>query len=190
MTIQDDVIALYKSGAKRIVLDEIKPRPTINSVVGVGYSNTMTTADGSISFIRREVLVVYSHLIITADGAFEVPLDWLTDNGSYPSGTAIPSPLPASLINAAGTLQLDIDVQYYEQKRVHAVGYDINGTYQEDQMLVYMGMPFEGAIYQGASKLTYSIWSPRLYMHIAPGITPQSVLDRKDYYQSLGILLI
>lgn len=183
MSIQDDVIKLYKAGAKRIVLDEIKPRPAIAAAVGVGaVSAAVKTA--STSTVRKEVITVYSHLIITGDGAFERPIGWPID-GAYPPGTVMPSPLPDSIVDG----KLDIDVQHYEQKRVHLVVYQ-NGDYlEEDWFLVPLAMPFEGGgTYQGIGQLTASLWSAPLYMTVAPVPLTSKAAARRDEFLSLSII--
>lgn len=130
--------------------------------------------------VRREVKTTYSHLIITADGAFEMPLGW-PGNGDYPTGTPIPSPLPDSLKVVGALLKLDTGVQYYEQRRVHSIFFeeittttDNNGVdtetkvLVEEQYLVDMAVPFFGyGYYQGTAAYTTS-WQPLLEELISP----------------------
>ena len=60
MSIQDDVLKLAKTGAKRIVLADINTRPAILEKVGVGRpgTNTGTGGSGSIASPLTESTVV------------------------------------------------------------------------------------------------------------------------------------
>lgn len=168
MSISDDVNKLYRAGAKRIVLDEIAQRPAIPAKTGVGeYKAPEASASSGVAVTRTEVITVYSHLIITEDGAFEKPSLWPSD-GYYPVDTVIPSPLPASLIVDAGRLILDTTVQYYEQKRVHIVGFDSDAGYQEDHYLVPLAAPFAAdGYYQGITRHATGVYTPMLYLQRA-----------------------
>jgi hypothetical protein len=58
MSIQDDVVKLAKTGAKRIVLADINTRPAILEKVGVGRPGTNTsTGGGSIASPLTETTV-------------------------------------------------------------------------------------------------------------------------------------
>lgn len=189
MSIQDDVNKLYRAGAKRIVLDEIGQRPAIPAKVGVGEYQAPTSSGGggSVAATRTEVLTVYSHLIITEDGAFERPSSWPSD-GAYPSGTAIPSPLPGSLINDGGTLKLDTTAQYYEQKRAHLVGFDSDAGLQEDHYLVPLAAPFAAdGYYQGITRHATGVYSPTLYLQNATSGLSTAASDRVAELITAGI---
>ena len=60
MSIQDDVVKLAKSGAKRIVLADLKTRPAILEKIGVGKpgANTSTGGGGAIASPLTESTVV------------------------------------------------------------------------------------------------------------------------------------
>lgn len=179
MSIQDDVLKLYKSGAKRVVLADINTRPQIPLTVGVGKPSSSLSAGNSSAVVRKHVITVFSHLIITADGAFERPHGWPAD-GEYPAGTSIPSPLPPSLINDAGTLRLDVDVQYYEQKRVHLMVYEVSDFTHEDQMLIPFAAPYEGlGQYIGLDK-TASVWSADLFLESSSETLSDAAQARLD----------
>lgn len=179
MSLQDDIAKLAKSGVKRIVLDDLPPRPSIGRTVGVGLPSSPAATDTGGGTIRRHVITVYSHLIITADGAFERPHGWPVD-GAYPAGTAIPDPLPDSLINDAGTLKLDIDVQYYEQKRVHLVVYEVGDVLQEDHLLVAFAAPYESqGQYQGLEHPS-GLWAADLFLESYSGGLSEQAQTRKD----------
>lgn len=162
MTIQDDVNRLYRAGAKRIVLKEIPQRPPITQTVGFG-KYPVKANDTVPAAVRTEVITVYSRIIITEDGAFERPHGWPSD-GAYPAGTAIPSPLPNSLINDAGVLKLDTNVQHYEQKRVHLVAFDGEDQLYEDHYLIPLAAPYAAdGYYQGIIDHASGPWSPDLF---------------------------
>lgn len=187
MSIQDDVNKLYRSGAKRIVLSEIAQRSQIPEKVGVGEYQAPIQVTNNSSIIRTEVFAVYTHLIITQDGAFERPYGWPL-NGDYPIGTAIPSPLPDSLKESGGTLSLDINVQYYEQKRVHLVGFDSDNGLSEDHYLITLAAPFEAdGYYQGITSHAGGVYIPVLYLQNASSGLSTDATTRLTELQSLGI---
>ena len=187
MSIQDDVNKLYRAGAKRIVLSDIAQRPAVPAKVGVGLPVEASSGSSVVGAVRTEVVTVYSHLIITEDGAFERPSGWPT-NGAYPAGTTIPSPLPASLINDGGTLKLDTAAQYYEQKRAHLVGFDSDSGYQEDHYLVPLAAPFAAdGYYQGITSHAASVYAPTLYLQNATAGLSTAAADRVTELTGLGI---
>ncbi len=186
MTIQDDVLKLYKSGAKRVVLADINSRPSIPAKIGVGKA--AENSAGTVSIVKTEVISVYSKLIITEDGAFERPAGWPT-NGAYPSGTAIPSPLPASLINDAGVLKLDINVQHYEQKRVHLAAFDADDGLNEFHYLVKLAAPYDASgYYQGITRHASGPFSPALYRDNATAGLSTAAADKLSELDGLGIV--
>jgi hypothetical protein len=103
-----------------------------------------------------ERLNVWSELIITEDGAFEVPDGWPL-NGDYPSSAVAPDPLPPSLKLVSSVLSLDTGVQYYLQKRVHMVYFTQDLTaqtkaFRQDDLYIPFAWPFLGlGYYQGVS---------------------------------------
>lgn len=186
MSVQDDIVKLAKTGAKRIVLADINTRPPIAAALGVGkpVANTVATA----AAVRTEVITVYSLLIITEDGAFERPHGWPT-NGAYPAGTAIPSPLPNSLINDAGTLKLDTNVQHYEQKRVHLVAFDSDSQFYEDHYLIPLAAPFAAdGYYQGITDHATGVWAPDLFRVNASAGLSTAAAARVVELDGMGIM--
>jgi hypothetical protein len=176
MTIQDDVLKLYKGGAKRIVLKDIAGRQQIGETIGVGsFAGSGNSAASTVS--RVEVINVYSKLIITEDGAFERPYGWPA-NGDYPAGTPVPSPLPNSLIYTGGVLSLDISVLYYEQRRCHIAVFSTTSGLVEDDFLIPLAMPYSGAYYQGLSGYFLGVFSPVFYQ-VAASASPSDALVAK-----------
>lgn len=161
MSIKNHINAIvWEPGKYRRLLAPKTARASIPAKVGKGKYVAPVTPGVATGGSRKEVITVFSHLIITADGAFERPLGW-PSNGDYPSGTPIPSPLPASLKNISGTLSLDTQVQYYEQKRAHLVSYLLDGSLVEDSLFVPFAVPFLGAGYYSGIERT-GTWAPLL----------------------------
>lgn len=122
---------------------------------------------------RMEVITVWSSIIITEDGAFEVPPGWPND-GSYPGG---------------GT-PLDTSVSYYMQKRVHLVTYqnDQGTELTEDRFLVPFAAPYEGlGFMQGLNSYVSANASVVLHLDYVDGIgrVYNKVLDRIQEIASL-----
>jgi hypothetical protein len=143
-------------------------KPQAKSLVATRGRSVASSATGLPAglSIRTEVITVYSHLILTAEGAFERPLGWPT-NGDYPPGTELPAGQLESLKFDAGTetVSLDTDVQYYEQIRVHLVTFSTGARLEEDHLLVNMAMPFVGkGFYSGLSRKVTADYSPQLYI--------------------------
>lgn len=180
-SIQKSVIALYRAGAKRIVLDEINDRPAIAAKAGTAVVEDypLGSAAGN---VRLEVINVYSNLIITECGAFEMPAAW-PSSGDYPPGTPIPSPLPPSLKNVGGTLSLDVNVAYYQQKRSHVSILQFGDQLVEDWLLVNMASPFSG-YYQGMTSA--SSFAPALFLDAKPGLTG-AALGRLNQLLAAGV---
>lgn len=159
--LKKDVNRLVTPQKPKTPLQRVLDNARIAAKRGTG-SYTPLPADSITPNVRREDITIYSHLIITADGAFEMPPNWPAD-GTYPAWAWVPDPLPDSLINDGGGLRLDTDVQYYQQKRVHAVVYesftmstDANGdevasapSFVEERYYIPMAVPFEGDYYCG-----------------------------------------
>jgi hypothetical protein len=161
MSIKKQINALVAEDGKwRQLLPTKVSREPIPAKLGVAKQSSNPTAVNS--NIRTESITVYSHLIITEDGAFERPHGWPA-NGSYPAGTPVPSPLPKSLINSGGVLSLDVDAQYYEQKRVHIVCFDVSGSLYEDRYLIPLAAPFSG-YYQGIARHASGVWFPSMHL--------------------------
>lgn len=124
----------------------------IEAQQGAGFavtSGTESTSGSSlVNEVWKEVITVYSSILVMEDGAHEKPSGWPT-SGAYPSGTP-----------------LDINNSFYEQKRVHLVVYErtVNGksSLVEQQLLVPLEAPYEGQKYQGVTG--YGTFSVPLFM--------------------------
>jgi hypothetical protein len=112
---------IAREAAKR----EVVQATTVNGErilesVGTGIIPDDGGGLGIATLIQKEIVTWYSTIIITADGAFEKPTGWPTD-GSYTEFAQFSgATLPDSLSMVGGTLTLDVDVDHYEQRRVHA----------------------------------------------------------------------
>lgn len=148
------------------VLDGIPDRESIGERRGIVYAEEYPAITDA-GRVRKEVITVFSYVIITEDGSFEMPSGWPT-NGDYPSGTPVPSPLPPSLINSGG-LALDIEVQYYQRPRAHTLYFQVGDQLEEDSLLVPMETPY-GGYYQGVTDVS-SGGDPVLYFVAMPGLT-------------------
>jgi hypothetical protein len=131
MSINKDLTALIlqdTTPTDRLGAEE--PRTKIPLRVGrsTGTSEVAEVAPANVPVLYREVITVYSVIVLTADGAFERPPDWPTD-GTYPGSST----------------ELDPDEPYYEQKRVHAVFYDTQTTaLTEYDYLIDLESPYTG----------------------------------------------
>ena len=162
-TIQDKVVRLYKAGARRIVLSEIDQRPAIPAVKGRAVYNDPAE---TVSNDRDAVIVVYSQIVLTEDGAFEMPPDWPGDGG-YPSGAVMPSGSQTSLISSGGGIALDTGVQYYQQLRAHLVVRQQGEIASQEAEIVRIQPPFSGSYY-GLTAATE--FRPNFYMVTKPGM--------------------
>lgn len=142
---------------------------------------------------RKEALTVYSQLIITADGAFEMPPGWPT-NGDYPPGAVAPTPLPDSLKWDAGssTLTLDTTVAYYQQKRVHIAIFleasDPTAPLFEDWYLITMATPYDQdglGYFQGTDAYTQT-WQP-LMKYASANLLNSGITSRRNTLENKGI---
>lgn len=144
--LKDDINRLVKPTSRKAELPAVGDKAAIGAKRGIAGPGDSEV--GSL-VIRREVLSVYSSIILTEDGAFEKPPNWPA-SGSYPAGFTVPSPIPPSLIYEGGVLSLDKEVAYYEQKRVHVSVVDNAGVLQQDHYLVPLATPYNGlGTYQG-----------------------------------------
>jgi hypothetical protein len=133
------------------------PAPEILGARGVGLPVVPTAGSTTGDLIFVETLVVYSEIIITEDGAFEVPEDW-PDSNSYTFSAVPPDPLPQSLFYLSGLLRLDTKVQYYLQKRVHLIFYEqrdgdnVIGS-RQDSRFVRFEYPYLGSYASGINQV-------------------------------------
>lgn len=186
--ISDYINRLIKAPPKRGTLREIAARPAIAAARGKAPYKAPTPTSGETGgdLLRKEVVVVFSSIIITADGAFERPIGW-PDDGDYPASATVPTPLPSSLRVAGGVLSLDTEVQHYEQRRVHLALYDIDGVMQEDRFLLHHEAPFSGK-YHAIPPAGY--WTPTVWMSVAAGPLPASVTARIAALTAAGVITI
>ena len=134
---------------------------------------------------RQEVCSFYSQLIITADGAFEMPSGWPTD-GSYPSYTTVPSTLPDSLYMNGSVLTLDTSIQYYQQKRVHlTIFVDTNGNFYADVYNIPMAAPLEDQGYYSGLQVYTDMWQVALARDVLPSIDPTDGSSLGNFISSL-----
>jgi len=158
----DDLNRLIKPRRKQFTLED---RADVGLILGGRFlaEKKEVFASAFTGEINKvEAITIYSHLIITADGAFEMPLNWPL-SGAYPVYATVPSPLPESMKMVSGSLVLDPTMDYYQQKRVHAVVWYSPETDSlvQDHMLVRMAAPFEngGEYYLGLENHTTD-WEP------------------------------
>ena len=166
------------------------PAPEILGGRGVGLP-VVATATGSTTgdLLFVETLVVYSEIIITEDGAFEVPVGWPGD-GSYTFEAIPPDPLPQSMFYLLGILRLDTKVQYYLQKRVHLIFYEqrdgdnVIGSRQDSRFV-----PFEYPYLGGYASGTTQGGSD--YTVVLKGYSGvdvhQATLDKQTELEGLGV---
>lgn len=133
----------------------LQEAPAIQSARGQGLARTqgsfsnLTDAGKSqkkptLASVRMEVITLWSSIVLTEDGAFEMPPGWPA-NGDYPAGAFMASP-PPSITVTGGTYTLDTTVAHYVQKRVHLVTYqnEVGDELTEDRFLLPLAAPFEG----------------------------------------------
>jgi hypothetical protein len=186
--LKDDINRLVDPTKKTTTSYERQSAAVISAARGYGNANTPKKVVVP-TVVRKEAITVWSSIIVTADGAFEKPANWPID-GYYPTGAPIPDPLPDSLILDAGALALDIDIPFYEQKRVHLVVFTIGNQVAEDHLLVALEQPYNvGAsdVCQGLDNYS-SYWSPVLKLNFWAG-SNAVVSDRVDELLGAGVLL-
>jgi len=143
-----------------------------------------------------EQINVWSEIIITEDGAFEVPAGW-PDNGDYPGYAVAPDPLPPSLKLVSSVLSLDTGVQYYLQKRVHMVYFMQKPTpetkaFRQDDLYVPFAWPFLGlGYYQGVTGFSNQ-WVLALKMSYVADLTTglaiePSIQPKASELSALGV---
>ena len=144
--LKDDINRLVKPISRKAELPAVGDKAAIGAKRG---SARPSDSESTPMVVRREVISIYSSIILTEDGAFEKPPNWPT-SGNYPAGFIVPDPLPPSLTYEGGVLSLDTEAAYYEQKRVHVSVVDNAGALQQDHYLVPLAVPYNGqGTYQG-----------------------------------------
>jgi hypothetical protein len=170
MTINRDLTALIiPQPAARGGLAETEPRPKIGVRVGIATKAAAEAAEAAQASVFREVITVYSVIVLTADGAFERPPGWPSD-GTY-TGTSF---------------ELDPAEPYYEQKRVHAVFYDPGtGILYEDNYLITIEAPYSGLVN------TLSSVPATIELHktvLANGLSAPLITAKADELTAMGIV--
>lgn len=108
-----------------------------------------------------EVVTVYSYILVTEDGAFEMPTGWPTTS-AYPNPTQVYGTLPASLILDGSTLSLDQNADVYMQRRVHAIYYYTPGVkgFRLESLNVELEQPYRKlGFYAGIIPMS---WTPQV----------------------------
>lgn len=165
------------------------PAPLIDLGRGVGLPAEFL-GNMQASGVRAECLNVWSELIITEDGAFEVPHGWPLD-GAYPDTAVPPDPIPPSLKLVSGVLSLDIGVQYYLQKRVHLVIFEEQqqgssvSVLKEDHLYIPFEIPFLGQGYYRSTTPYTASWTLPLKMGVLNG--NPFVASRVEELTALGV---
>jgi hypothetical protein len=195
-TLVRDLNSLVKRAKKS---NQLPDRPVAGRILGgrgVGERKPVTlvpatgVSTGDLVFV--ETVVVYSEIIITEDGAFEVPESW-PGAGAYSGSAVPPSPLPESLFDLSGTLNLSLKVQYYLQKRVHLVFYEqlqdleIIGS-RQDSRLVTLEHPYAGGYYSGLTMLN-SDWVLSLKGEVI-GAPSDTTLAKVTELEGLGVVFV
>jgi hypothetical protein len=94
---------------------------------GIGLPNYVSRAPSSSTHV--EVISVYSHILVTEAGAWEVPQGF-PDSGDYINGSTF-----------------DLLEPHYMQRRVHAVWYDTGGAnLLETRFMVRLEQPYSALI--------------------------------------------
>ncbi len=170
MTINRDITALVIPDViTRGGLVATEPRPKISARIGRATREAEQEAEAAQASIFREVITVYSVIILTADGAFERPPGW-PSTGTYP-GSGV---------------ELDPAEPYYEQKRVHAVFYDAGtGILYEDNYLIDIEAPYSGLVNTlGAVPATIDLHKTVL----AVGLSAPMITAKADELTAMGIV--
>jgi hypothetical protein len=180
-----DITSLVKPERAISPLQRVRQNEAIEKARGRGLPSTNPSTDLVIPNVRREVLTVYSSLIITEDGAFEKPPGWPT-TGTYPGSGFV----------------LNTSAQYYEQRRVHYIIMESlksqvapDGTVSyydpeliEEQMFVPLAEPFEGKYFQGV--VGYTNFYPALFMNVSPVTVNGGVAQIMQRLQNEGVTLV
>lgn len=182
--LKQDINRLVNPAAPKSGLpDRVESGPILNQR-GSGLATSTsglvdTTSTAAVAYrTRKEVVTVFSTIILTEEGAFEKPSGWPT-SGTYPGSG----------------YTLDTSASYYEQKRVHIVVYEVNcytssgslisSEVVEDHLLIPLAAPFDnGGYYQGLNK--HGSFTPALQM-FKMTTTNSKVQSLIASYQSQGV---
>ena len=171
MTINRDLTRLILPdafGLERLSSDE--PRAKIPTRVARSTREAQIAAEAAQASIFREVITVYSVIVLTADGAFERPPGW-PSTGTYP-GSGV---------------EIDPAEPYYEQKRVHAVFYDAGtGILYEDNYLIDIEEPYSGLVNSLAG-----IDQSKIVLRknvLATGLSAAMITAKADELTALGVI--
>lgn len=184
-SLQKDLNRLTKPEKSITPLQRVRQAEAIQRARGRGVPKVNPSTQVNIEDVKREVLTVFSSLIITDEGAFEKPPNWPT-SGAYPGKSFV----------------LDTGAQYYEQRRVHyllteSLKSDVlpdgstslsGSTIIEEQLYVPLAHPFEGDYYQGI--VGYSNFGLDLSMTVSAVTTNQKVGQVKQVLLNQGVTLL
>ena len=183
--IQDDINRLVVPGKPRVALNTPTPNAGLPATTGTGQQTAVTSAASIGAGVRMEYLTLWSTLLVTEYGAFEVPPSWPT-SGTYGAMGEPVGALPAGVTYSGGVLTLDNSINYYLQRRAHVSIFIEDGSLKEDWFLVPLAYPYIGGVMQGASLLSATSWTPVMaYNTYAP--TNTSLAARIAQYNSAGI---
>lgn len=160
---------------------KVDAAPLVTTVgEGISEGNAFT---GEVAFeVEVEIATVASTILITADGAFEKPLGWPT-SGAYGASAAYQgTPLPDTLTMNGSVLTLDIDVDHYEQKRVHLSYRSIGGKVICTKYYVPLEQPFKGMYFVGERQGGEGDYVMKYTMDIVP------YLEGSDLLKSIGLV--
>lgn len=183
-SLSKDINRLVKPVKSVTPLQRVRQADAIQKSRGRGVPRLNPSTEVFIEDVQREVLTVYSSLIITEDGAFEKPPNWPT-SGAYPGSGFV----------------LDTAVQHYEQRRVHYLlkenlksDVDSNGVVSytsqsviEEQLYVPLAAPFVGSYYQGV--VGYTTFYPALSMVVSDLAANQKVAQVQQNLINQGVTL-
>lgn len=181
-SLQKDLNRLAKPAKSQTPLQRVRQADAIQKARGRGVPKVNPSTQVNIEDVQREVLTVFSSIIITDEGAFEKPPNWPT-SGAYPGKSFV----------------LDTGAQYYEQRRVHYLLTESlksevqpdgtttlsGGTVIEEQLYVPLAHPFEGDYYQGV--VGYSAFGLDLSMTVSPVTANQKVFQVQQNLINQGV---
>jgi hypothetical protein len=135
MTIKNDINALIEQPARLRESLQISSKPAIGARVGVGefQSAQQPGSPATVPGNMTEVIQVYSNILLTEDGAHEMPQNWPTD-GEYIYLAPPQDP----------GFEIDVDEAVYIQRRVHATFFLQNDRLIEQYYLIQIEKPYTG----------------------------------------------
>jgi hypothetical protein len=157
---------------------------------GIGEKKVVLATGTQSSRPFTEAVTVYSVIVVTEDGAFELPPNW-PDSGAYPASAPMPVPTPTSISDTGGFVTLDPGSLYYLQKRVHFVFYEqrLGATVEntrQDVLLTPLEYPYTGGYYTGIDAVGTD-WQPVLHGVAIPSGT-SATSDMVNDLTALGVI--